>query len=124
MEASERGRKTPELKTLERLVGAMGYPLAAVDRVRSFILALRSESQVLGPALVPPGREVSPQPDTAAALQWEADQVCAEIGRAVSRMTRLMFALAGRGRGASQGTDPRQARDEPPSKETKAATDR
>ncbi len=101
----ERGRKTPELKTLQRLVGSMGYPLSAVDRARSFIVSLRAESQSLAPERPPAGETSSPVED-AAALQWEAEQVSAEMGRAVSRMTRVMFALAGRVRGDSPDADP------------------
>ena len=100
----ERGRKTPELKTLERLVAAMGYPLSAVDRARSFIVSLRAESQILGSAPQRAGKASSPV-DKAAALQWEAEQVSAEMGRAVSRMARVMFALAGRAQGDLPNVD-------------------
>jgi transcriptional regulator with XRE-family HTH domain len=99
----ERGRKVPELKTLERLVSAMGYPLSAIDQARVFIAALRSGSALFDAALLhrPPTPEASvDDPALAregpAALQWEVEQVSAEMGRAVSRMTRVMFALAGR----------------------------
>ena len=105
----ERGRKVPELKTLERLVSAMGYPLSAIDQARMFIAALRSGSALFDATLLqrsPASGAATDDPALAregpAALQWEVEQVSAEMGRAVSRMTRVMFALAGRlGGGAS-----------------------
>jgi transcriptional regulator with XRE-family HTH domain len=100
----ERGRKVPGLKTLIRLIAAMGYPLSAIDHVMSFIDALRS-----GTMLSEPEPDLPDRPDSeahgglrdaaageSAALQWEVEQVSAEVGRAVSRMTRLMFVSLGR----------------------------
>jgi transcriptional regulator with XRE-family HTH domain len=98
----ERGRKVPELRTLERLVSAMGYPLSAIDQARVFIEALRSGSALFDPTLLSrpapdsSGGDRLPPTEGTAALQWEVEQVSAEMGRAVSRMTRVMFALAGR----------------------------
>src|ERR1700730_7649642 len=37
----ERGKKVPELRTIERLVSAMGFPLRARERTRGFIEAVR-----------------------------------------------------------------------------------
>src|SRR5258708_8879629 len=102
----ERGRKVQELKALERLVAAMGYPLSAIDEARAFVEALRSGSALFDPNMLRRsaadasagfGILASEEP---AALQWEVEQVSAEMGRAVSRMTRVMFALLGRARPA------------------------
>lgn len=100
----ERGRKVPGLKTLIRLVTSMGYPLSAIDHVMSFIEALRSGTMLPEPVPELPdrlGAEPHGDPRDAAAgestaLQWEVEQVSAEVGRAVSRMTRLMFVSMGR----------------------------
>lgn len=100
----ERGRKVPGLKTLIRLVASMGYPLSAIDHVMSFIDALRSGTMVSEPVPELPDRPGSEAhgdlrdaaTGESAALQWEVEQVSAEVGRAVSRMTRLMFVSLGR----------------------------
>jgi len=42
----ERGRKAPELPTLETLLGAMGYTLADLATVRAFVRMLRREPPV------------------------------------------------------------------------------
>jgi transcriptional regulator with XRE-family HTH domain len=100
----ERGRKVPELKTLERLVSAMGYPLSAIDQARVFIEALRSGGRLFDATLVKrtvaasPGDDQWPELEGPAALQWEIEQVSAEMGRAVSRMTRVIFVLVGHSR--------------------------
>ena len=111
----ERGRKVPELKTLERLVSAMGYPLSAIDQARVFIEALRSGSRLFDSTLVKRSDADSPGDDRgtalrgSAALQWEIEQVSAEMGRAVSRMTRVIFVLVGHsGGGARAESAPRQ----------------
>jgi transcriptional regulator with XRE-family HTH domain len=111
----ERGRKVPELKTLERLVAAMGYPLAAIDHARRFIEALRSGSALFDPMFPrrqapgdAAGTEQPVAPGGPAALQWEVEQVSAEVGRAVSRMTRVMFELIGQSRGVSPAAEPQR----------------
>jgi transcriptional regulator with XRE-family HTH domain len=107
----ERGRKMPELKTLEQLVSAMGYPLSAIDQARVFIQALRSGSALFDSTLLRRPHSGASDDDQAsgpegpAALQWEVEQVSAEMGRAVSRMTRVMFALLGRARGQEVAAD-------------------
>lgn len=111
----ERGRKVPELKTLERLVSAMGYPLSAIDQARMFIESLRSGSALFDPTLMrrpapsgsTGGEQAIPQGGPAA-LQWEVEQVSVEMGRAVSRLTRVMFALMGHSNGAPERADPRR----------------
>jgi len=108
----ERGRKVPELKTLERLVTAMGYPLSAIDQARVFVEALRSGSALFDPTMLrrpaaeTPAGHGTLASEEPAALQWEVEQVSAEMGRAVSRMTRVMFALLGRARPARPAASP------------------
>ena len=80
----ERGKMVPGLNTLQRLLGAMGYPLAALDQARAFVDSLRTARL---PAEAP-GITGGP-----AALRREVEQVSAEAGRVVSRLTRLMFVL-------------------------------
>jgi len=97
----ERGRKVPGLKTLIRLISSMGYPLSAIDHVMSFIAALRSGTGLSGPVVRLPAADGQDDAEAdatgeSAALQWEVEQVSAEVGRAVSRVTRLMFVSLGR----------------------------
>ncbi|MFL6196992.1 MAG: helix-turn-helix domain-containing protein [Thermoanaerobaculia bacterium] len=105
----ERGKKVPELKTLQRLVSAMGYPLAALDHTQTFIYGLRSESVLLGRPAHHPSLSHFTEQDSkrlstgavagegnSAALEWELEQVSVEAGRVVSRMTRLLFTLVSR----------------------------
>ena len=40
----ERNRMMPGLKTLQRLMGAMGYPLALLENTQTFIDAVRADS--------------------------------------------------------------------------------
>jgi transcriptional regulator with XRE-family HTH domain len=102
----ERGRKVPELRTLERLVGAMGFPLSALQQTRSFIEAIRIHS-VLTEAVEPsatsddaaneePDFSRAQLADNPAALRWELEQVSVDAGRVFSRMSRVMFALMDR----------------------------
>jgi hypothetical protein len=77
-----------------------------------FIEALRSGSALFDPTMLRrPVADLSAEVGTIAseepaALQWEVEQVSAEMGRAVSRMTRVMFALLGRSRPAGQAASP------------------
>jgi len=115
----ERGRKVPGLKTLIRLVSSMGYPLSAIDHVMSFIDALRSGTVLSDPVVQLPaagvhGDSQAPVAGESAALQWEVEQVSAEVGRAASRVTRLMFISLGRYRLRQQAADPAQIGPDPP----------
>jgi transcriptional regulator with XRE-family HTH domain len=78
----ERGKMVPGLNALQRLLGAMGYPLAALDQTRAFVDLLQA-----GGLPAPAHGEA----DGPAALRREVDQASAEAGRVVSRLTRLMF---------------------------------
>lgn len=102
----ERGRKVPELKTLQRLVAAMGFPLSALDHAQSFIYTLKTESALSERLSLLHGQRIPQRPredetwegsdggDTSdAGLQWEVEQVSAEAGRVVTRLTRLLFVL-------------------------------
>lgn len=111
----ERGKKAPELKTLQRLVGSMGFSLAALDHAQMFINALRSDSllsdfaglrrpEIAGEEVAAPPQEpsrgeteflASQALQNPGALQWEMEIVSAEAGRLVSRFARLLFTLMG-----------------------------
>jgi transcriptional regulator with XRE-family HTH domain len=102
----ERGKKVPSLKTLERLTTAMGFSIQSLQRARRFIEAVRSESLLTDLAMEEwpaesPSSEAAAEPAafgsaSPAALQWEVDQLSAEAGRVVSRLTRTMLVLMSR----------------------------
>lgn len=102
----ERGKKVPELRTIERLVSAMGFPLSALDQTRGFIEAVRIHSVLtktvrsaaveLDLAGEEPVFSRDQLADNPAALRWELEQVSVEAGRIFSRMARVMFALMDR----------------------------
>ena len=79
----ERGQKTPELRTLSRLVEAMGFPLAAVDATKNFLGTLRAgrfesadivRADAIGPTL-------------------DVDRLASEVGTAAERLSRAIFLL-------------------------------
>jgi len=80
----ERGKMVPGLNALQRLLGAMGYPLAALDQTRAFVNLVQAGD------LPPASLEGAGRP---ADLRREVEQASAEAGRVVSRLTRLMFAV-------------------------------
>lgn len=110
----ERGKKVPSLKTLERLMAAMGFSIQSLQRTRRFIQAVRAESLLSDDAnewqtesgSFEPAETAEPVPsspsDTVfgavspAALQWEVEQLSVEAGRVVSRLTRTMLVLLSR----------------------------
>jgi transcriptional regulator with XRE-family HTH domain len=102
----ERGKKVPSLKTLERLTAAMGFSIQSLQRTRRFVEAVRSESLLTDLAMVEwpaesAGYEAAAEPAafgsvSPQALQWEVDQLSAEAGRVVSRLTRTMLVLMSR----------------------------
>src|SRR4029453_15270032 len=76
----ERGKRAASHQMLHRLLGAMGYPLSALDQVGALIDSLRAENPVTEPlneSLLAGGP---------AALRREVDQVSPEAGRVVSRL--------------------------------------
>jgi transcriptional regulator with XRE-family HTH domain len=102
----ERGKKVPELRTIERMVDAMGFPLSALDQTRAFIEAVRVHSVLTAsvksiptaedPATKEPAFSREQLGENPAALRWELEQVSVEAGRVFSRMSRVMFALMDR----------------------------
>ena len=100
----ERGKKIPELKTLRRITGAMGYPLAVVERAQNFVYSLRAESLLAEGQRVESGRQpATSEPvsldafiENSAVFKWEIEEASAEAGRVVSRLARLMLVLLSR----------------------------
>jgi transcriptional regulator with XRE-family HTH domain len=88
----ERGRKIPELATLERLLRAMEFPLSAIDYTRNYIANLMAGTFVLAPPVSAPFIP-GPPPVSSSAADWEIDQAAAEIGRAMARYSRIALHL-------------------------------
>ena len=80
----ERGKMVPGLNALQRLLGAMGYPLAALDQTRAFVNLVQA-GDLPAASLEGAGRPAD--------LRREVEQASAEAGRVVSRLTRLMFVV-------------------------------
>jgi transcriptional regulator with XRE-family HTH domain len=103
----ERGKKVPTLKTLDRLTAAMGFSILSLQRTQRFIAAVRSESllsDLQEQSAASPGFEPAAEPPvfgsaSPAALQWEVDELSAEAGRVVSRLTRTLLVLMSRASG-------------------------
>jgi DNA-binding XRE family transcriptional regulator len=94
----ERGKKTPELKTLYKIVSALGYSLSALERIPGFLADLRAESLVeaqTGPGgtcvLVPAGSVSSSTVEPS--LHARARRVAAQLGQAVTSVSLLLFDL-------------------------------
>ncbi len=81
----ERGKMVPGLKTLQRLLEALDYPLSAVGQTQAFVEYLRGTGVSMQPLEGPPGTPLD--------LRREVEQVSVDAGRVVSRITRLMFAV-------------------------------
>jgi transcriptional regulator with XRE-family HTH domain len=105
----ERGRKTPEFKTLQRVIGAMGYPLSAVDRAQSFVYSLRADpAQADRERGKGDSRPLDDVLESTEAFRWEIEAASAEAGRVVSRLARLMLILLSRPELDANGSDGRQ----------------
>lgn len=89
----ERSRKIPELRTLTKLIRAMGYPLSAVERAQAAVadlqylaLAYPQDGTLSCGVPTPPA-----EPGTPAALRWETEQLAHEAGRLAPRLLRAAF---------------------------------
>lgn len=119
----ERGKMLPGVGTLERLLGAMGYPYSALDHARALIATLRADQDLHRAAHLSSdedagssdGPQSTPQRSRlplATPQAWEIEQASIEAGRLATRMTRIFFSLVGSER---SGRPPLEARDQPPS---------
>jgi transcriptional regulator with XRE-family HTH domain len=104
----ERGKKTPELKSVRKIVTALGYPLSAIERTEEFLETLRAESLLEarpepdgGVSLVPLSRTPPPAgaapvllpPRPSPALRSRARRVAAQVGQAATGFSLLLFDL-------------------------------
>lgn len=96
----ERGKKTPELRTLIKVTSAMGYPLSALERAQAAIAEVRylalanPQDGTVSRGLALPAAE----PGSPAAVRWEVEELAHEAGRLAPRLLRaafLMLAQAG-----------------------------
>ncbi|HZF12842.1 MAG TPA: helix-turn-helix transcriptional regulator [Thermoanaerobaculia bacterium] len=116
----ERGKKVPELKSVRKLVTALGYELSAIERTEDFLRELRAEGllearpeadgsyslvPLAAPAGAAAGRPALPvegvegAEPTAGPLRARARRVAAQVGQAATGFSLLLFEiLIGRGR--------------------------
>ncbi|MFL6264203.1 MAG: helix-turn-helix domain-containing protein [Thermoanaerobaculia bacterium] len=108
----ERARMIPGLKTLRRLMGAMGYPLAVLDQTQSFIDALKADSLLsMDTAWAEMGADegvpsAAQEALPSAVLRREIEQVSIETGRTVTRLTRLLLVVMSRPSRAQDSVEP------------------
>jgi transcriptional regulator with XRE-family HTH domain len=88
----ERSRKVPELATLNRLLDAMSFPLAAIDLTRQYVQTLRAGGSTLS--------AITPEPMTASAplmnearLRWEIEHAVPDLARAFCRVVKIVLLL-------------------------------
>lgn len=97
----EQGKLVPSLRTLQRLTGSMGYPLAAIEEAQAFIATLQAESslrQAVIQGVEDDASEDDAQPGEGTGLltnasRWEIERAAIEVGRVAARITRLFFTL-------------------------------
>jgi transcriptional regulator with XRE-family HTH domain len=118
----ERGKKMPELRSVRKIVSALGYELSAIERTEDFLRELRAESHMEArlepdgsyslvpisplPAGRPPGQSPGKPEDAdlylvaaAGPLRARARRVAALVGQAATGFSLLLFdILIGRGR--------------------------
>jgi transcriptional regulator with XRE-family HTH domain len=94
----ERGRKMPELKSVRKIVGALGYPLSAIEKTEAFLGELRLESLVEartkpdgGFFLTPASRIERSGDEGAATLHARARRVAAQLGQATTGFGLLLL---------------------------------
>jgi transcriptional regulator with XRE-family HTH domain len=101
----ERGKKVPELRSLRKIVAALGYRLSAIERTEDFLADLRAEGLLearegaegelaLAPIAAGEVAEGEPPP-----LRQRARRVAAQVGQAATGFVLLLFeVLLGRDR--------------------------
>jgi transcriptional regulator with XRE-family HTH domain len=103
----ERGKKVPELKSVKKIVRALGYELSAIERAEDFLRDLRAESHMearreedgsysLVPVAPPAALARRPiaQVDLVAVsmpLRSRARRVAAQMGQAATGFSLLLF---------------------------------
>lgn len=90
----ERGRKTPELKNVRKIVAALGYRLSAIDRCEDFLEELRAESVLAAAGEADAGApEDGDGAETSRPLLRRARQVAAQLGQALTTTSLFLFEL-------------------------------
>jgi transcriptional regulator with XRE-family HTH domain len=95
----ERGKKVPELKSVQKILAALGYSWAALERAERFMGELREMGRleaVVGPegdCTLVPAASGSAEPETRA----RARRVAALVGQAATGFTPSALRSSGRG---------------------------
>ncbi len=127
----ERGKKVPELKSVKKIVKALGYELSAIERTEDFLRELRAESHMearreqdgsysLVPVSLPTGLAKRPAAAigggegggedfdlaaTSGPLRTRARRVAAQVGQAATGFSLLLFdiLIGNGGQGGQRG---------------------
>jgi transcriptional regulator with XRE-family HTH domain len=100
----EQGKKVPELRTLQKILLAMGYPLSAIDGAETFVSHLRQRKLDLEGETGE--RDSGPElgSRTSAAARWELEVACIDAGRAVTGLLRAALRSLGAGASPSEAS--------------------
>jgi transcriptional regulator with XRE-family HTH domain len=98
----ERGKKVPELRTLQKILPAMGYPLSAIDEAETFVSRFRQRLEQEGE---PGERDSGPErPRTSLTARWDLEVACVDVGRAVTGLLRAALRSLGAGASPSEAS--------------------
>lgn len=92
----ERGKKTPGIRNLRKLVNGMGYRISAIEEAERFLHRLATvhqlgEGEENAETVELPATEPEAPPMGEAEIHARVDQVSQQIGQAVTSATRLFF---------------------------------
>ncbi len=100
----ERGTAAPDAETMRRMVTAMGYPPAAVEWTRRFVVAVREGQRPPRGGGAGFARGAQSEPDGLTPLGQEVEQLAAEMDAALARLGRVLRELARREEEAGGGS--------------------
>ena len=89
----ERGKVDPQTQTLQKLVRALGLPLAALDQTQTFVQVIRAQMDMGESGAAPVTAPQTALSSLERERRAEIAQIASEGGRFASRMTRLMLEL-------------------------------
>jgi len=96
----ERGKKIPELKSVRKLLKALGYPFSALERTEDFLRELQAEGLLEarempegGHALVPVRAPLAAPATPGLSLRARARRTAALMGQAATSFSLLLFDL-------------------------------
>jgi transcriptional regulator with XRE-family HTH domain len=110
----ERGRKSPELKSVRRIVEALGYRLSALERIEDLLRDLELESLFEAAPDEEGGYTLVPAPRRGGSSRLDGRtrgrKIAALVGQAATGFCLLLFDLLGSGGATSAAVTPMASR--------------